>query len=276
MRKPLAATEKRLDERLEIPVTTSSAASRQFRRPPVSLGSGAVFAVRARGAKFLGEADVIRGYRLFVHRDKFGVAMPKGKTIIHSTWTPHLNKCRGQGRACRDAAWRLRAAEETAKDRTSDRDASGRRAAEIAPRIRNGWRMDAELTSKKGRASQFLSRARICSAPSTSGTPISPMTRQPARSASSRSGGGVEQLSSISAAGKTKQLGYGLGLAMGAKLAKTRTALHQRLGAIAANRVHRQGFRTAVRRAYPDLSVLLNQFQHGDELKVDADLDRKI
>ena len=43
--------------------------------------------------KFLGEADVILGIGCSFTETSFAVAMPKGKTIIHSTLDPaHLNK----------------------------------------------------------------------------------------------------------------------------------------------------------------------------------------
>ena len=49
--------------------------------------------------------------------------------------------------------------------------------------------------------------------------------------------------------GKTTQLGYGLGLAMGAKLAMPGQALHQRLGR-RRDRLHRHGFRDRGARAH--------------------------
>ena len=43
--------------------------------------------------KFLAEADVIFGIGCSFTETNFGIAMPKGKTIIHSTLDPaHLNK----------------------------------------------------------------------------------------------------------------------------------------------------------------------------------------
>ncbi len=51
--------------------------------------------------------------------------------------------------------------------------------------------------------------------------------------------------------GKTTQLGYGLGLAMGAKLAQPGQALHQRLGR-RGDRLHRHGLRDRGARAHPD------------------------
>ena len=75
--------------------------------------------------------------------------------------------------------------------------------------------------------------------------------------------------------GKTTQLGYGLGLAMGAKLAHARQALHQRLGR-RRDRLHRHGFRDRGARAHPDHVHAVQQFLDGDRAEGDADLDREI
>ena len=84
---------KRLAERLAIPVTTSLGGKSSFPEDhPLSLGSGGLAVPRAV-PKFLGEADVIFGIGCSFTETSFGIAMPKGKTIIHSTLDPdHLNK----------------------------------------------------------------------------------------------------------------------------------------------------------------------------------------
>ena len=84
---------KRLAERLAIPVTTSLGGKSSFPEThPLSLGSGGLAVPRAV-PKFLGEADVIFGIGCSFTETSFGIAMPKGKTIIHSTLDPnHLNK----------------------------------------------------------------------------------------------------------------------------------------------------------------------------------------
>ena len=62
------------------------------RTHPLSLGSGGLAVPRAV-PKFLAEADVIFGIGCSFTETSFGIAMPKGKTIIHSTLDPdHLNK----------------------------------------------------------------------------------------------------------------------------------------------------------------------------------------
>src|SRR5438034_653294 len=84
---------KRLAERLAIPVTTSLGGKSSFPEThPLSLGSGGLAVPRAV-PKFLSEADVIFGIGCSFTETSFGIAMPRGKTIIHSTLDPaHLNK----------------------------------------------------------------------------------------------------------------------------------------------------------------------------------------
>src|SRR6202012_1297944 len=84
---------KKLAERLATPVTSNLGGKSSFPEThPLSLGSARP---RRPGAvpKFLGEADVIFGIGCSFTETSFGIAMPKGKTIIHSTLDPaHLNK----------------------------------------------------------------------------------------------------------------------------------------------------------------------------------------
>ena len=122
---------KRLAERLAIPVTTSLGGKSSFPEThPLSLGSGGLAVPRAV-PKFLGEADVIFGIGCSFTETSFGIAMPKGKTIIHSTLDPnHLNKdVEAKIGLVGDAGLVLDALlEEIGKTVTSDRDATrGRR-----------------------------------------------------------------------------------------------------------------------------------------------------
>ncbi len=131
---------KRLAERLAIPVTTSLGGKSSFPEThPLSLGSGGLAVPRAV-PKFLGEADVIFGIGCSFTETNFGVKMPAGKTIIHSTLDPnHLNKdveCRiglvGDAGLVLDALL-----DEIEKTVNSDRDASAV-AAEIPTSHKEG------------------------------------------------------------------------------------------------------------------------------------------
>jgi hypothetical protein len=93
-----------------------------------------------------------------------------------------------------------------------------------------------------------------------------PRRRQPARPALAVLEGGDEPLTYIGW-GKTTQLGYGLGLAMGAKLAKP-DKLCINVWGDAAIGFTGMDFETAVRERIPILSILLNNFSMAIELKV--------
>ena len=74
--------------------------------------------------------------------------------------------------------------------------------------------------------------------------------------------------------GKTTQLGYGLGLAMGAKLAAP-DKLCINVWGDAAIGFTGMDFETAVRERIPILSILLNNFSMAIELKIMAESTRK-
>jgi acetolactate synthase-1/2/3 large subunit len=74
--------------------------------------------------------------------------------------------------------------------------------------------------------------------------------------------------------GKTTQLGYGLGLAMGAKLAKP-DKLCINVWGDAAIGFTGMDFETAVRERIPILSILLNNFSMAIELKIMEESTRK-
>src|SRR3989442_6041399 len=125
---------KRLAERLAIPVTTSLGGKSSFPEThPLSLGSGGLAVPRAV-PKFLAEAAVILGIGCSFTETSLGIAMPKGKTITHSTLAPnHLNKdVEAKIGLVGDAGLVLDALlEDISKTVTSDRDATAV-ATEIA------------------------------------------------------------------------------------------------------------------------------------------------
>jgi acetolactate synthase-1/2/3 large subunit len=234
---------------------------------PLSLGSGGLAVPRAV-PKFLGEADVIFGIGCSFTETNFGIAMPKGKTIIHSTLDPnHLNKdVEARIGLVGDAGLVLDALlDEIGKTVTSDRDASAV-AAEIAashkewlakwmPKLRseaaplNPYRVLWDLQHTVDIRNTIITH--------DAGSPrdqLSPFWRP------------VEPLSYIGW-GKTTQLGYGLGLAMGAKLAKPEKLCINVWGDAAIGFTG-MDFETAVRERIPILSILMNNFSMAIELKV--------
>ena len=78
---------------LAIPVCTSLEGKSCFDEThPLALGSGGRAYPKAV-RQFLDQSDVILGIGCSFTETNFGIAMPKGKTIIHATLDPaHINK----------------------------------------------------------------------------------------------------------------------------------------------------------------------------------------
>ena len=267
---------RRLAERLAIPVTTSLGGKSSFPEThPLSLGSGGLAVPRAV-PKFLGEADVIFGIGCSFTETSFGIAMPKGKTIIHSTLDPnHLNKdVEAKIGLVGDAGLVLDALlEQIGKSVTSDRDATAV-AAEIAASHKE-WlaKWMPKLTHNDAPLNPYRVLWDLQHTVDINNTIITHDAGSP-RDQLSPFWKSVEPLSYIGW-GKTTQLGYGLGLAMGAKLAKP-DKLCINVWGDAAIGFTGMDFETAVRERIPIMSILFEQFLDGDRTEGDADLDREI
>lgn len=259
---------KRLAERLAIPVTTSLGGKSSFPEThPLSLGSGGLAVPRAV-PKFLAEADVIFGIGCSFTETSFGIAMPKGKTIIHSTLDPaHLNKdVEARIGLVGDAGLVLDALlEEIGKTVTTDRDATAV-AAEIAASHKE-WlaKWMPKLTHNDAPLNPYRVLWDLQHTVDIKNTIITHDAGSP-RDQLSPFWKAVEPLSYIGW-GKTTQLGYGLGLAMGAKLAKP-DKLCINVWGDAAIGFTGMDFETAVRERIPIMSILLNNFSMAIELKV--------
>ena len=259
---------KQLAERLAMPVVTSLGGKSSFPEThPLSLGSGGVAMPRAV-PKFLADADVIFGIGCSFTETSFGVGMPKGKTIIHSTLDPaHLNKdveCKvglvGDAGLVLDALL-----EEVGRSVTSDRDRSAV-AADIA---KSHEEFLAKWAPKRNSNDAPLNPYRVLrdlyDTVDVHNTIITHDAGSP-RDQLSPFWKAVEPLSYIGW-GKTTQLGYGLGLAMGAKLARP-DKLCINVWGDAAIGFTGMDFETAVRERIPIMSILLNNFSMAIELKV--------
>ena len=262
---------KGLAELLAIPVTTSLGGKSAFPEThPLSLGSGGSRDAARRADTSSTEADVIFGIGCSFTETNFGIKMPGGKTIIHSTLDPnHLNKDIAvhsrPGRRCQAGA-ATRCSRRCGKTVKANRDA-GAVAAEIAADpTRSGWRSGCRSSPPTTRRSIPTACCGTCSTRSTSPTPSSP-TMPAARATSSRRSGSRRRRCPIIGWGKTTQLGYGLGLAMGAKLAKP-DKLCINVWGDAAIGFTGMDFETAVRERIPIMSILLNNFSMAIELKV--------
>jgi acetolactate synthase-1/2/3 large subunit len=260
---------KDLAEMWNIPVTTSIEGKSAFpENHPLSLGSGGRANPRPVKA-FLKEADVILGVGCSFALTAFGVAMPPGKTIIHATLDPlDLNKdVPAQYGLIGDAKLTL-AALSAAMAGLDKTPAEARRAvpariaelrnawlAEWAPRLENNsapinpYRVIAELNRLVDKEKTIITH--------DAGSPRDQLT--PFWEATA-------PLSYIGW-GKTTQLGYGLGLAMGAKIARP-DHLCINIWGDAAIGFTGMDLETAARERIAILSILFNNFSMAIEIPI--------
>jgi acetolactate synthase-1/2/3 large subunit len=258
-----------LAEAWNIPVTTSIEGKSAFPEDhPLSLGSGGRANPRPVKA-FLAEADVILGVGCSFAQTPFGVTMPEGKTVIHATLDPmDLNKdLPVQHALIGDAALALDAliAAMAGMDRAPAQaraDVPARIAAlkaewlaEWLPRLNaqttpiNPYRVVWELDRLVDKARTIITHD--AGSPRDQTTPFWSATAP----------------LSYLGWGKSTQLGYGLGLAMGAKLARP-DCLCINVWGDAAIGFTGMDFETAVRERIPILSILLNNFSMAIEIPI--------
>lgn len=259
---------KRLAELLAAPVTSSLGGKSAFNEThPLSLGSGGN-AIPKPVRHFLDQSDVILGIGCSFTETNFGVSMPKGKTIIHATLdSAHLNKdVRATIGLIGDAALTLDALlAELEKTIKTPRDATPV-AAEIAA-IKKPW-MDQWLpllTSDENPLNPYRVIWELLHTVELDNTIITHDAGSP-RDQLTPFWTSTTPLSYIGW-GKTTQLGYGLGLAMGAKL-HSPDKLCINVWGDAAIGFTGMDFETCVRERIPILSILLNNFSMAIELKV--------
>jgi thiamine pyrophosphate-dependent acetolactate synthase large subunit-like protein len=259
-----------LAEWLGAPVTTSLQGKSAFPEThPLSLGSGGR-SMPKPVHDFLAQSDVIFGIGCSFATTNYGVAMPEGKTIIHATLDPSdVNKdLRADYVVIGDAGLVLEALLAAVKDRVAA--ARRDRAAAMAEEISAGravWL--AQWTPKLSSDDVPLSPYRVIrDLLRTVDVPNTVITHD--------AGSPRDQLSPFWQAeaplsyigwGKTTQLGYGLGLAMGAKLAAPEKLCINVWGDAAIGFTG-MDFETAVRERIPILSVLLNNACMAIELPV--------
>jgi acetolactate synthase-1/2/3 large subunit len=259
---------RQLAELLAAPVTTSLGGKSAFpENHALALGSGGL-AIPKPVHHFLHEADLIFGIGCSFTQTNFGVPMPAGKPIIHATLDPdHLHKdVRAEIGLIGDAGLVLDALLDELRDRvTVPRDAAPV-AAEIAS-VRKEW-LDQwlpKLTSPEVPLTPYRVIWDLLHTVDVANTIITHDAGSP-RDQLSPFWTCTEPLSYLGW-GKTTQLGYGLGLAMGAKLACP-DKLCVNVWGDAAIGFTGMDFETAVRERIPILSVLFNNFSMAIELKV--------
>src|SRR5215467_8700394 len=257
-----------LAEHLAAPVVTSLEGKSSFPEThALSLGSGGV-AVPKTVRYFLDHADVIIGIGCSFTETSFGVPMPKGKTMIHATLDAnHLNKdIAADVGLIGDAALTLDALLEELKSHLKTRRDSKAVAAEIAE-MRKAWLSEwlPKLTSKDTPLSPYRVLWDLLHTVDVKHTIITHDAGSP-RDQLSPFWQSTEPLSYIGW-GKTTQLGYGLGLAMGAKLVHP-DKLCINVWGDAAIGFTGMDFETAVRERIPILSIVLNNSSMAIELPV--------
>jgi acetolactate synthase-1/2/3 large subunit len=251
-------------------VTTSLEGKSAFpENHPLSLGSGGRSIPRAV-FHFLKESDVILGIGCSFSTTNYGVSMPAGKTIIHATLDPaDLNKdVRAEHALIGDAGLTLEALVAEVRDRLrgKPRGRAEAVAREIAG-IKSEWlaKWMPKLTSKETPLSPYRVIWDLLHTVDVANTIITHDAGSP-RDQLSPFWESTAPLTYIGW-GKTTQLGYGLGLAMGAKLAEP-DKLCVNVWGDAAIGFTGMDFETAVRERIPILSVLLNNFSMAIELPI--------
>lgn len=259
-----------LAELLGAPVTTSLGGKSSFPEDhPLALGSGGL-AIPKPVRHFLDSADVVLGIGCSFTETNFGTKMPKGPKYIHATLDPdHLDKdIRCEIGLVGDAALVLEALLAELRGMLKEpRDAQA--VAREIQEIRAPWL--AEWAAKRDSNSAPLNPYRVLRDLHATVDPDETIITHDA-------GSPRDQLSPFWVSrrpltylgwGKTTQLGYGLGLAMGAKLAAPEK-LCVNVWGDAAIGFTGMDFETAVRERIPILSILLNNFSMAIELKIMA------
>ncbi|MCY3833044.1 MAG: thiamine pyrophosphate-requiring protein [Chloroflexi bacterium] len=261
---------KELAELLGAPVTTSLGGKSAFPEDhPLALGAGGR-AIPKPVHHFLHKADLIFGIGCSFTRTAFGVSIPSGKRVIHATIDPaDINKdVPVEIALVGDAGLILDGLVEAVRARSNGANETRRAkvAAEIAA-VKAEWlhQWKPKLTSAEAPLSPYRVIWDLLHTVDVKNTIITHDAGSP-RDQLSPFWQSVAPLSYIGW-GKTTQLGYGLGLAMGAKLAKP-DALCINVWGDAAIGFTGMDFETAVRERIPILSVLFNNFSMAIEIPI--------
>ncbi|MCE2416363.1 thiamine pyrophosphate-requiring protein [Candidatus Poribacteria bacterium] len=261
---------KELAELLGAPVTTSLGGKSAFPEDhPLALGSGGR-AIPKPVHHFLQKTDLILGIGCSFTRTGFGVRIPDGKRVIHATLDPaDINKdVPVETALVGDAGLILDGLVEAVRDRSNG--ASEERRAAVTGEIsavKAEWldQWKAKLTSDEVPMTPYRVISDLLHTVDVKNTIITHDAGSP-RDQMSPFWQSVAPLTYIGW-GKTTQLGYGLGLAMGAKLARP-DALCVNVWGDAAIGFTGMDFETAVRERIPILSVLFNNFSMAIEIPI--------
>ena len=261
---------KELAELLAAPVTTSLGGKSAFPEDhPLALGSGGR-AIPKPVHHYLQKADLIFGIGCSFTRTAFGVRIPEGKRVIHATLDPaDINKdVPVESALVGDAGLILEGLVAAVRERSSG--ASEERTAAVTEEIgavKSEWLEEwkPKLTSDEVPMTPYRVIWDLLRTVDVKNTIITHDAGSP-RDQMSPFWQSVAPLTYIGW-GKTTQLGYGLGLAMGAKLARP-DHLCVNVWGDAAIGFTGMDFETAVRERIPILSVLFNNFSMAIEIPI--------
>lgn len=258
-----------LAELLAAPVMTTLQGKSCFDEThPLALGSGGR-AYPAPVSHFLKACDLIFGIGCSFGETNFATAMPAGKPIIHATLDPRdLNKdVRAEMGLVGDARLTLRALIQACRPLLGGKPRDAAAVAAEIKQVEAAWleTWAAKRSSNDAPLNPYRVLADLHRTVDVANTIITHDAGSPR-----------DQLSPFWKTtrpmtylgwGKTTQLGYGLGLAMGAKLAAP-DKLCVNVWGDAAIGFTGMDFETAVRERIPILSILLNNFSMAIELPV--------
>jgi acetolactate synthase I/II/III large subunit len=255
-------------ELLAIPVCTSLPGKSSFDEThPLALGSGGN-AHPKTVPHFLQKADVIFGIGCSFTESPFAITIPRGKTLIHSTIDPvDLNKTLPtQYALIGDARLTLQALLEACRKQVSARRDASAVTQEIKA-VESEWMKEwlPRLTSDETPFTPYRVLWDLQRTVDVSETIITHDAGSP-RDQLMPFWKTKKPLTYIGW-GKTTQLGYGLGLAMGAKLVHPEKLCINVWGDAAIGFTGTD-FETAVRERLPILSILLNNSSMAIEVKV--------
>jgi acetolactate synthase-1/2/3 large subunit len=260
---------KALAEAWNIPVTTSIEGKSAFpENHPLSLGGGGRSNPRPVKA-FLKDADVILGIGCSFALTPFGVSMPAGKTIIHATLDPmDLNKdVSAQYGLIGDAKLTLSALTNAMSGLDKSKAEARRDIPHKIADLREAWMAEwqPKLTSNDTPINPYRVIAELNRLVDKSKVIITHDAGSP-RDQITPFWQAVDPMTYIGW-GKTTQLGYGLGLAMGAKLARP-DHLCINVWGDAAIGFTGMDLETAARERIPILSILFNNFSMAIEIPI--------
>ena len=261
---------KDLAELLAAPVTTSLGGKSAFPEAhPLALGSGGR-AIPKPVHDYLQKSDLILGIGCSFTRTGFGIKIPAGKRVIHATLDPaDINKdVPVEIALVGDAGLILEGLVEAGRERAGGASESRTAAVtEDIKAIKTAWleQWMQKLTSDAVPMTPYRVIWDMLHTVDVANTIITHDAGSP-RDQLSPFWQSVTPLSYIGW-GKTTQLGYGLGLAMGAKLAKP-DKLCINVWGDAAIGFTGMDFETAVRERIPILSVLFNNFSMAIEIPI--------